>query len=252
LELKDRKVRAQLRRNIGRWLRSDGAPERRGDPLIPYKDIPRFKEITFKVIQNLESRSLEDFRKVILPHLKRIREENGLRFSDNMLKKHKWSKFLQDHPDLKESWERLPRTKNSKKDLSERYDKEKTNDTSDYSPELDSLFYKNDSRIFEDEIDEQMTVEDELEFANINIKINSPDNLFGNDKEEAFSFSSNLFSQTRFCGFMNPEEHEDSAGNILREWKERSSKFTNFHGFYPSFEMNHFILRDKNNLAYQN
>jgi len=238
LDLKDRKVRAQLRRNIGRWLRSDGAPERRGDPLIPQKDIPRFKAIAFEVIRIIESRSLEDFRKMILPHLKIIREENGLRFSDNMLKKHKWSKFLIEHPDLKEAWDKLPRIKKSKKYLLEKCDKEKSSEMNDDSPDFEPSFYKNNSKIIEEDVDEeQMTNEDEEDFANVNIRIDSPENLFGNGKEEVVSFASNLFNQPRFCAFVKSNEHEDSAGSILREWKERSAKITCFQSFYSSFEM---------------
>ena len=235
MDLKNRKVRTQLRRNIGRWLRNEGVPERRGDPLIPYKEIPRFKEIAFKVIQNLESRSLEDFRKLILPHIKRIREENGLRFSDNMLKKHKWSKVLLEHPDIKEAWDKLPKIK-SRKYLIKKCEKEKT------YPDLESLFYKNDSGTFEDGVDElQMLNEDEEEFISINFEINSPENFIGNGKEQTFSSSSNLFCQPRLCAFVKSDEIEDSADNILREWKERSLKLTGFQSFYSNFEVNHFF-----------
>jgi hypothetical protein len=229
LDLNDRRIRSQVKRNIARWLKSDGVPERRGDPLLPQNELPRFKEIAFAIIQRMESRNLEDFRKEILPHLKVIREQNNLKFNDNMLKKHKWSKFLQQNPDLRAMWERLPRTK-PKKDS-----EGKTVQHSNVSPSNCSTFASFADKfvpfipeamtIVENKIESGVQNEQDFEFANVEFDFD----LFGNHLWNAHEDISSFYSHRWFYpDFLHrPREAQDFAGGFLKEWRERSIIFNN-------------------------
>ena len=79
-----------------------------GDPLIPRHDLPRFKKILHEIIEGLKTRKIEDLREKILPYLKLVREENGLSYKSNMFQKSKWVKFLQQNPDTRACWEKIP------------------------------------------------------------------------------------------------------------------------------------------------
>ena len=269
MDLKNRKIRSQLRRNIGRWLKNEGATDRRGDPLIPQNELSKFKEIAIEIIRNMESRKLDDFRKEILPYLKKIREENGLKFADNMLQKHKWSKFLHQHKDIKEVWDQLPRLK-ERKNKFEKICREKIENISQGSTDFASGYNMNsieESEFFKDE----MIKEEDEEFSQINIKIDpfeNPEEYFEIKREEVDLFNSSLVIKPRLSNYLGldkkqnfinemqssmsvqpgfdsdlkieEKKEEDYTGGTFRGWQQKPLTYTDFQNLFANWESNYF------------
>ena len=177
-----------------------------GDPLIPHEFLSYFKEIALNFIKQLESRNLEQLRKKILPYVKEIREGNNLKFNDNMLKKHKWSTFLHENPDVKLEWDNLPKFPPSKQKKILRNSKRKRT-----KKEGGALFNRLSTLNYEPLIDHE-------DFGGCNINISSCEDF---EKEDIFDEDNIEFS------FDIVEKTEEKADDFLKEWKMRTLNVRN-------------------------
>jgi len=199
-----------------------------------------FKKVAIQIINDMESRNLETFRKRILPFLKKIRESKNLKFEENMFGKHKFSKFLQQNPDIKALWENLPRLKSNKKSNTTR-----NNSTTGLEEEIPDLvkFESFSSNLDWEEntnTNEIMSEKQEYEIK-MEMELKEPFESFGNNFEEnkTLDFSNLDFkSLNENCFALNNEisgvfNEEIKNDDIWSEWKERSSIFRRKPRFFP-------------------
>jgi len=151
-----------------------------------------------------------------------------------MLQKHKWSKLLHAHPDLKAHWESLPRTKagvevSNKKSKRKSMECETLKEEEQHKEEEKSLFGESSDDNFGDNIslvikEETMTIEKVYENKN---KDKEEFEVFMNelktlDFSEIINLTIDCSTQEGFC--MSNEN--TGFDNLWEEWKKRSTKLT--------------------------
>lgn len=149
-----------------------------------------------------------------------------------MLKKHKWSSFLNQNPDFRVQWEKLPRTKATKKCPQEQSKMEEIKIEDDLIP---SPVFDSEEDIFKQHFVPVIKIENSLNYEqefyeeddlqNVNIRIDFFDNFMTQDPRMEMEELNKLWFGTEFMFGNENENEDDSANQILREWKERSSKY---------------------------